>query len=102
MNQRARRAVTGLLPVIAILLFWTSQAAWGRRADDGTRYKRLRSHYRLDGRDLFAATQRSPCHPTFLPVNRLTFRPTVLSRSLLIAARELHRHRAANALTAAG
>jgi len=39
MKRWAKRAVSVLLPVIAILLFWTSQAAWGRRADDGTRYK---------------------------------------------------------------
>ena len=35
----AKRAVVALLPVIAFLLFWTTQAAWGRSVVDGTRYK---------------------------------------------------------------
>ena len=39
MKGWVKRTRTGLLPVIAILLFWTSQAAWGRRAEDGTHYK---------------------------------------------------------------
>lgn len=39
MRESARRAVVALLPVIAILLFWTTQAAWGRGVVDGTRYK---------------------------------------------------------------
>ncbi len=39
MTRWANRAIPGLLAAIAILLFWTSQAAWGRLAADGTRYK---------------------------------------------------------------